>query len=97
MQVQEVFSGSRIDDVSFPATPREQQISHVTLELSAEPERQRNSKSALRPVDHFIGKNSAHRFLENALSARATELQLRRNRCRELDHLVIEERHTHFE
>ena len=52
----------------------------------------RHREVALRPVDHGVRHDAAAGPLEHALAA-VGQLQLRRDRARELDELVVQERH----
>ena len=84
----------RVED-SAPAAPLgEQQLAHEAPEPAPEPVPERHREAVLRPVDDRVRQDPPHGLLEHVLRRAAAQVELRRDRRRELDQLVIEQRHA---
>src|SRR5580765_1191170 len=74
-----------------------QDIAHVVVQVMAEPGGHRHVEPALLAIENLAGKPMCHGPLEEILLAQAPELQLGRDRRRELDQLVVDERDPRLE
>src|SRR4029079_15639227 len=78
----------RLEKAALLRARRSEHVEEETGEPAAEPAAERHPEALLAPVENRVGQQRAEGFLEDVFPSSVADLEARRQRRREVDHLV---------
>ena len=90
--VHELPHEQRLEVAALEARRRQQRVGEELPEISAEPRAKRYAEPLLAPIQNLGRQQRRRDFLQHVLAAAILDLQRRRQRRRELDDVVVEQR-----
>ena len=86
-----------LEIAALQARRRQQRVGEQLAQVAAEPDAERHAEALLAPVEDVARQQRGRHFLQHVLAPAVLDLQRRRQRGRELDDLVVEQRHARLD
>ena len=87
----------RVEQAAPPHRRRGQRVVHELPQIVPQPPAQRRAEAGFGAMDDLGRQMSLDRLLQHPFAMASALLHMRRQRIRQADEIVVEERHAHFD